>query len=179
MPLRAGPVSLRCVLWSSPELQTRTLGRELVFISASISINGNAGLKVLDSDGRSPVGFYFISATAVTRPGETETPLPSCTVGEKGFKAALRQGFCVLCTPPGSTEIRAGAWHENQKLPTCSHLLLQGHSGGARPLGAGPLRDLPVQGREAERGKLLPDGHCEVPAAQRGWYSSGNAGFGL
>lgn len=178
MPLRAGPVSLRCVLWSSPELQTRTLGRELVFISASISINGNAGLKVLDSDGRSPVGFYFISATAVTRPGEMETPLPSCTVGEKGFKAALRQGFCVLCTPPGS---RNSCWSLAQE-PEAPHLLpppstgaLGGH---ASPRCRPPPRP-PVQGREAERGKLLPDGHCEVPAAQRGWYSSGNAGFGL
>lgn len=94
-----------------------TPGRELAVRSAGISRNGDAGPKVLDGDGRSSPGVYFISGTAVMRLGGVETPLPRCPDSEKGFKAALQQGVRALCTPQHRFVLEPGTPKKKPKAP--------------------------------------------------------------
>lgn len=145
--IEAGPVSLHCIFWSSTELQTSKLCWELVFRSASISINDNAELKVLDSDGH--LGFYFSLTGTVTRLNETQTQLPShsrgCNGGDRLEQNSGRRGpLCPLFTTRVKAS-HAGSRRNNQKRTYCSSIqatpstakafLQEGHI----PRGASPL----------------------------------------
>lgn len=117
--IQARPASLHCSSWSSTDLQTSNLCRGLVFISASISINDNAELKVLDSNGH----LCFLIVTAATKSWVRWKPF--CLPGAMGakektvFKAALQEG----CVPSAQHQGRAngnGTQHKMQKCPNCS-----------------------------------------------------------
>lgn len=141
--------SLHCIFWSSTDLQTSKLCCELIFRSASISINDNAELKVLDSNRH--LFFYFSLTGTVMRLDEMETQLPSCSRGREGensFQNGVTRGPpCPLYTTRVDAN-RTGIQCKNQKCANCSSsssiqatpsaaegLLEEGHV----PLGAIPL----------------------------------------
>lgn len=84
---------------------------EVVFRPASISINDNAELKVLDSDRHL---FFYLTGT-VMRLDEMEIQLPSCSQGcngENSFQKSITRG------PPGSTQTALESSTKIKSAPT-------------------------------------------------------------